>query len=185
MFEKFNKLWKKYGFEITVGLSILFILFLALFRIGKKGTWSSGYSIPPKAKRKPPQESKGEVECRRVLEQLFNKPFPKIRPNFLRNPVTSEEMSDNNLELDCYNDELKLAVEYNGAQHYKYIPYFHKSKDSFHNQKYRDYMKQNMCKENGITLIEVPYTVKVEDIKSFLLKKLSFTDYNKWITKTQ
>ena len=182
MFDKLKQIWKKYGFEIAVGMSVLIILVLAIFRIGKKGTWSSTYMSPPKPIRKPPQESKGEVECRRVLEQYFSKPFAKARPDFLRNPVTSQGMDSNNLELDCYNAELKLAVEYNGIQHYKYIPYFHKNKEAFQNQKYRDYMKREMCEKNGITLIEVPYTVKVDEIKSFLLNKLSS---NKWTQKMQ
>ena len=77
-------------------------------------------------KRGPPQESKGEKECRKVLENLFNKPFSKSRPDFLRNPVTGGNF---NLELDCYNQELSLAVEYNGIQHYKYVPYFHRNND--------------------------------------------------------
>ena len=182
MFDKLKQIWKKYGFEIAVGMSVLIILVLAIFRIGKKGTWSSTYMSPPKPTRKPPQESKGEVECRRVLEQHFSRPFAKARPDFLRNPVTSQGMDSNNLELDCYNAELKLAVEYNGIQHYKYIPYFHKNKEAFQNQKYRDYMKREICEKNGITLIEVPYTVKVDEIKSFLLNKLSS---NKWTQKMQ
>jgi len=187
MFEKAKKIWKKYGFEISLGLSILIILVLALFRIGKTGTWSSNYISPQNKSRsrRPPQESKGEVECRRVLEEVFGKSFAKDRPNFLRNPVTSNGMDSNNLELDCYNSELKLAVEYNGIQHYKYVPYFHKTKDAFQNQKYRDYMKRDICTKNGITLVEVPYTVKVSEIKSFLLQKLSSAGYNKWMLKTQ
>jgi hypothetical protein len=71
------------------------------------------------------------------------------------NPVTG---SRHNLELDCYNDQLRLAVEYNGAQHYKYIPYFHKNKEAFYNQKYRDELKRLRCKELGIVLIDIPYT---------------------------
>jgi hypothetical protein len=114
------------------------------------------------------------------LEDLFGVPFSKERPDFLRNPVTSDGRDTNNLELDCYNSGLKLAVEYNGVQHYKYVPYFHKNRDAFQNQKYRDYMKREMCEKNGITLIEVPYTVKIPDIRAFLLNKLS---YNKWIQK--
>lgn len=67
---------------------------------------------------------------------------------------------------------MRLAIEYNGVQHYKYSPYFHRNKESFHNQKYRDYMKKVMCKDNGITLIEVPYTIKPDDIESYLEKEL-------------
>lgn len=179
MFEKFNKLWKEYGFEICLLLTLLGLFLIWIYRkiTGKKGSYSSSVYLPNKktrsSERPPPSESKGELECRRVLEAIYNKPFPKIRPNMLRNPVTSSDMNDVNLELDCYNDDLKLAVEYNGIQHYKYIPFFHKNKEAFQNQKYRDHMKRELCKKNGITLIEVPYTVKVEDIETFLRKSLS------------
>lgn len=171
MFEKLAKFWNEHGFEILLISSIALIIILSLFRIGKRGTWSSYVVSPPKPSRQPPQESKGEIECRHVLEEFFNKPFPKTRPNFLRNPVTG---GDFNLELDCYNSDMKLAVEYNGVQHYKYIPYFHKNYEAFTNQKYRDYMKKNLCEKNHITLIEVPYTIKVPEIRSFLLKKLNY-----------
>lgn len=114
-------------------------------------------------------DSKGEVECRKIMERIFNKPFKKARPDFLKNPVTGNNF---NLELDCYNSELKIAVEYNGAQHYKYIPYFHKNKEAFLNQKYRDDMKRRICQEQGILLIEVPYTVAINQIADYLIKEL-------------
>lgn len=177
MFEKLQKLWEDYGFEILVGLSLLVIVILALFRIGKKGTWNDRLYSPSsgteKTSRRPPQESRGEVECRRVLERFFGKPFPKARPDILRNPVSK----DFNLELDCYNPELKIACEYNGTQHYNYIPFFHKTRDAFMNQKYRDHVKRDLCAKNGIRLIEVPYTVRVEDIETYVLKELEKLGY--------
>ena len=39
-------------------------------------------------------------------------------------------------------------------------------------QKYRDDMKRRMCIENNIILIEVPYTVKNENIENYLKKEL-------------
>lgn len=181
------KLWNKYGFEITVVGTICIILFLSLFN-RDKGSWflyypqksynqknyNSSYSVK---KRGPPKESKGEIECKRVLEKIFRVSFDKYRPDFLRNTVTSLGLDENNLELDCYNPDLRLAVEYNGVQHYKYIPFFHKTKDSFYNQRYRDYMKRELCDKNGIVLIEVPYTVKVEEIEEYLIKKLQVYKY--------
>lgn len=172
----FWKMVTEYGFEILLGLCILFILLYAFYRFctGQKGTWSNFRISPNRAIRqvKPKKgikESKGETECRRVLEMIFNKPFPKDRPSFLNNPVTGGNF---NLELDCFNKELKIAVEYNGAQHYKYIPYFHKNKEAFLNQKYRDEMKRTKCKENGIKLIEVPYTVPIPDIERYIKDEL-------------
>ena len=119
----------------------------------------------PPTKRQPPKESKGETECRRVLQYLFKRQFSKARPDFLRNPVTGGNF---NLELDCFDSDMRLAVEYNGVQHYKYIPFFHKNKEAFQNQKYRDFMKEQMCKKAGVTLISVPYTVELGQIKGHL-----------------
>lgn len=186
MLYKLKQLWEDHGFEIILGLCVAFIIIFGLYRkiTGKKGTWSSDYysiydtmsiykrtptSSPGTPKRQPPRESKGEVECRRVLQYLFKKPFDKARPDFLRNPVTGGNF---NLELDCFDTDLRIAVEYNGVQHYKFVPYFHKNKEAFLNQKYRDDMKRRICRENNILLIEVPYTLKLEDIKGYIEKEL-------------
>ena len=74
------------------------------------------------------------------------------------------------LELDLYNADLKIAVEYSGEQHYRYIPYFHKTYQHFVKQKERDELKRELCKKNDICLIEVPYNV--ENIKNFLIYEL-------------
>jgi hypothetical protein len=176
-----------YYFEIVIISCIVFLLLYGLYSklSGSQGTWSKHQShIYPeldaeveddeentrrRRRRGGGGESKGEVECRRVMQKLFDKPFYKTRPRFLNNPVT---FGTNNLELDCYNEELKIAVEYDGAQHYKYIPYFHKTYEAFLNQRYRDYMKEQMCKENNIRLIRVPYTVKIDKIEGYITKKL-------------
>ena len=76
-----------------------------------------------------------------------------------------------------YNDELKLGIEYSGAQHYNYIPFFHKNYEMFQTQKYRDEIKRMLCVNNGIKLIEIPYTVKLRDMETFLIvecRKLGF-----------
>ena len=82
----------------------------------------------------------------------------------MRNSVTGE-----NLELDMYNERLRLAVEYNGKQHYEYIPFLHNnSMDNFRTQQYRDH----------IHLIEVPYTVNNEDIERYIRDECRKIGYN-------
>lgn len=108
-------------------------------------------------------ESLGEKICRDHLSTRFNTSFVNKRPNFLKNNVTNR-----NLELDCFSEKLKLALEYNGKQHYEFIPKFHNSKADFFNQKYRDDIKRRLCMENGIDLIEVPYTVNHQDIPLYI-----------------
>jgi hypothetical protein len=181
-------IWRKYDFLITIGISILLIIVLALTRIGRSGSYSSNgdYSylftrdaVPQSTQSTQSTQSKskdsaGETECRRVLEQIFKKPFNKDRPNFLKNNVNTGA----NLELDCVNYDIGLACEYNGAQHYKYIPHFHKNKEAFLNQKYRDEMKRNLCEKNNIKLIEVPYTIKVSDIQQYIIRDLQSKNFS-------
>lgn len=75
------------------------------------------------------------------------------------------------LELDGYNEDLSLAVEANGIQHYKEIPYFHRDKDSFRKQKERDEFKIKQCIKNGIGLVVVPYIIDLNDICGFTAKE--------------
>lgn len=171
-----KKCIEKYTFEVLLLLCILFFIIGGIYHwiSGTKGSWSTHYYydemlIPRTVKQKQGKESKGENECRRVLESLYQKRFNKVRPKFLNNPVTG---GSNNLELDCYNEELGIAVEYDGRQHAEYTPYFHKNKEAFYNQQYRDYMKQQLCKENNIKLIKVPHTVNVNKIEEFLIREL-------------
>jgi len=115
-----------------------------------------------------PKCSKGEKVCKEFVEEYFGKPFEKVRPNFLQNPVTKE-----NLELDCYNEELKLAIEYNGRQHYEYTPFMHSTKETFYAQQYRDLIKQELCKKNGIDLITVPYKIPENAIPDYIKSEIS------------
>jgi hypothetical protein len=169
-------------YEIVVVGCVVFLILVMVFRFftsTEDGTWTKKkyYELLPVREttdyKPPPSEagdSKGEIECRRVLNNIFDRPFHKDRPNFLNNPVTGGK---HNLELDCVDHELKIAVEYNGAQHYKFIPHFHKSKQHFQAQMYRDDMKRRMCKDEGYTLIEVPYTLKIKEIDNFIKTELS------------
>ena len=110
-------------------------------------------------------ESKGEKTCRNVLQNIFGHKFINTRPDFLKNPVTGR-----NLELDCFNEYLNIAVEYNGRQHYYYTPKFHENKQDFQCQEYRDYIKNHLCKENNTILIIIRYDIV--DIEAFIIKNL-------------
>ena len=162
----------KISYKALLFFSLVFLFLWAMFWSDGKQKEFIGISydlakLSVLRKELTKKESRGERRCREVLEELFNKPFPNVRPNFLRNPRTGK-----NLEIDCYNKDLKLGVEYNGEQHYTFIPYFHGSPKAFKAQQFRDVWKKRRCKELGITLIEVPYTVKLHQIKPFLMMKL-------------
>jgi len=174
----FLSFYHEYGFQIMLWIAIIGLIIIFIYNLfsGKRGSYvdhtgfikklfnlevNGGTSHRDVSDK--PFESKGELACRKAAENITGKPFPKQRPNFLKNGITN-----GTLELDCFNEELKIAIEYNGQQHYNYVPYFHKTKDAFYNIKYRDDIKQRLCDANGIKLIVVPYTVELDEIETYL-----------------
>jgi hypothetical protein len=184
-----SDLYHNYGFQILFYVAVAALIFVFLYNafVGNRGTYSrthqrallnligaAGNDGQLRAAPQQPFESRGERECRRAIEALTGRKFPKQRPAFLRNAITAA-----NLELDCYNADLRLAIEYNGAQHYAFVPRFHRTMDGFYNMRYRDDMKRRLCAENGVRLIVVPYTTPIDRIEGFLresVKKLPVSD---------
>lgn len=109
-----------------------------------------------------------ETKCRTIIEELTKHDFPKARPKWLLNPLTGKS-----LELDGYNPKLKIAFEYNGIQHYQFVPRFHKSPDCLTLQTMRDIFKRVTCKRYGIVLITIPYHIHATQLKSYILQKLN------------
>lgn len=129
---------------------------------------SKYYYSPSTPERK---TKKTESECRRIIENLFQVPFPCIRPNFLKNPETGK-----NLEIDMFNEQLRLGFEYQGIQHRKFCPFFHKKYEDFIEQIRRDKYKKKVCDKIGITLIYIPDTVKFDNLQEFI--KMELKKYN-------
>ena len=127
-------------------------------------TFHGEYSQPSRADR---FRSKGETICRQVMEQIYQRPFPSCRPNFLRNPETGH-----NLELDGYNKHLNIAFEYNGAQHYKFPNRYHRTHRDFIQQLRRDRYKVETCRALGIYLIIIPYHVPYYKIRQHITERL-------------
>lgn len=110
-----------------------------------------------------------EELCRSVFENVYGKSFPRVRPDILSNPLTNHST---NLELDGYNEELQMAFEYNGEQHYNSDHYLWKKEKDFLDLVLRDKIKKNLCEENGIWLIVIPYTVEPKNIRKFIIDHL-------------
>jgi len=115
-------------------------------------------------------KSRSEKLTREIFERIMGFKFPTVRPDFLKNAETGY-----NLELDGFNENLKLAFEYNGIQHYQFKKPFHKTEDDFKKQREHDEFKYKRCIEMGITLISVPYKFncyKPEELEIFIKDKL-------------
>jgi hypothetical protein len=109
-----------------------------------------------------------ESYVRRILEGMFQRKFPSIRPSWLVNPNTGRR-----LEIDCYCVEMRLGCEIQGEQHFSYIPYFHRNYQAFLDMKERDMIKRILIRKRGIKSVEIPYTVQDNDLEMFLLEKVN------------
>jgi hypothetical protein len=119
------------------------------------GSWCRGCKNP------------NEEHCRTVLEELTGKKFKNVRPLFLKG-----------LELDGYNEDSKLAFEYNGQQHYKFVSLFHFDEDDLIAQQKRDIDKIRRCKRNKVHLIIIPYWIENK-------KKFIEDEYKKYLLITK
>ena len=108
----------------------------------------------------------GEEITRRMFELLFNNSFPRVRPKWLINPLTGKRM-----ELDGYCEELLIAFEYQGEQHYKYNDHFYKNNESFIRRKQDDQQKRTICNKKGIRLIEIPYYIEFIDLPKYIISE--------------
>ena len=131
------------------------------WRCAKGHEWEANYSnVAFGGKWCPNCLFKGESLTRDIIERLTKHQFPKTRQKLY-----------GNRELDGYCEELRVAFEYNGIQHYEYVPHFHRNGEiDLQHQKEIDVMKQEWCDELEIALIWVPYDTK--NLKSLLYKEL-------------
>ena len=87
-------------------------------------------------------------------------------------PDTIREYSPNWLgsqRVDIFVPCENLAIEYQGQQHYEPVEFFG-GEENFRRNKERDERKNNLCKDNGIKLLEWPYTLEIteENVRRFL-----------------
>lgn len=92
-----------------------------------------------------------EQKCREIFERILGNKFPKARPDWLRNPITSKK-----LELDGYCEALHMAFEFDGPTHF----YPLHGKKVLRDTIYRDRIKEELCKKHGIALIRIDYREK-------------------------
>ena len=95
---------------------------------------------------------RSEALCRAMFQYYVQEPFVVCNPSFL-----------NKFELDGYCKKHEIAFEYNGIQHYRYTPFFHKSYKAFQLQQERDRIKNDLCKRYGLILITVPHIYNVRN----------------------
>lgn len=100
----------------------------------------------------------GEEICRFALEQIFNVKFPKSRPVWLK-------VKGNQCELDGYSESLGIAFEHHGNYHYKIDGFYSKTTQAVKKRKSKDRMKQRLCNQHGIKVIEIPEVPQLTKLK--------------------
>ena len=121
-----------------------------------------------------------ERYCRAWFESIFSEKFPRKKPKWLINS------RGNLMELDGYNEKLRLAFEYQGEQHYKEHHFFHK-RSSLEQRILDDVLKKELCKRHEIILIEVPYTANKDMFAHILVEcsKKGLHPSSDWIDPKQ
>lgn len=94
--------------------------------------------------------SDGQKHAWNVLRHLFRE---SILLNY-KHPQMHHSVSHRSMELDIYIPSMKLAFEYQGGQHYLQTTM---TSSALATQQKKDEEKRQMCKQLGITLIEIPY----------------------------
>lgn len=126
--------------------------------------------------------SLGERMCRAYFEFIFEKLFPSVWPKWLIND------DGNIMQLDGFCEELGIAFEHNGEQHY-YKTLFCNTDEKFLKRQKDDETKIKLCNNKNIRLIIIPQIFgKIEkaEIKKFIIKEclkqnifISSNKYNK------
>jgi len=94
------------------------------------------------------------------MVQLLKNMFPNYT-------IKQEYHVGERLRLDVFIKELNIGWEYDGIQHFKFTPQWHKTKEEFIRAQDRDIRKNELCIQQGITLIRVKYD---EDLTEELLR---------------
>ena len=109
--------------------------------------------------------------CRIILEQLLDTKFKQLKISISELAVIKETFNfvpKRPFEIDGYSEELNLAFEYNGEQHYRFIPLWHNSRARLFEQQERDKMKQSWCQEKNIHLIIIPHWEAKKELQGFI-----------------
>lgn len=76
------------------------------------------------------------------------------------------------LPFDFYLNDYNLVIEYDGEQHFKPVEFFG-GKKSYELRHKHDLIKDDYCKQKGISILRIPYTITDEYIDSKIQKQLN------------
>lgn len=111
------------------------------------------------------KNSFGEI----FIEEWINSNNIEFYPHKLINNLHGRNSDYVIIDFIIIYNNFEFWIEYNGRQHYERNYFFHRSEKDFRDQLQRDQNVKDYCKENNITLIEIPYTYNTyEKVKELL-----------------
>lgn len=119
------------------------------------------------------QESKGE----RVIEQDLK----DLHIAYQAQHRFKDCIYKRALPFDFYLPEQKIAIEYDGKQHYQENFFFTKH-DPFKERKLKDYIKNMYCKEHDLYMLRIRYDHK-KPIEDIIKQRLQGISHNKTESK--
>lgn len=113
----------------------------------------------------------------REIYEYLRKKYPALK-------IEQEYNMGNNLFIDIFITDLKIAIEIDGIQHDKFVEFFHKSQLNFEEQKFRDKKKRSSCNMNSVFIFSVKSHDKrePEELINFIFDSASkfHQDYISW-----
>jgi len=104
--------------------------------------------------------------CRAIFTHLYEAPFPRTRPSWLLSKMNAR------MELDGFNEDLNLAFEYQGVQHYRPVRKFKLDVERLKHIQERDALKASVCAAKGVTLLPIPYEISHCKLESYIREQL-------------
>lgn len=90
-----------------------------------------------------------EIQLTKILERIFH----ECNVHTSYRPIWAKSPKGVLYEFDIFIQEFNLLIEYNGRQHYEYVPFFHKEYNKFEEQQRNDKIKTKMAKDEGYKLM--------------------------------
>ena len=109
---------------------------------------------------------KNEIKLTKILEQVYGS--KNVITSY--HPIWAESVKKVLLEYDIYIKTRNILIEYNGRQHYEYVPFFHSSYKEFLQQKRRDSKKKWLARKQGVQLIIIKYNEPI--FKDYIINKI-------------
>lgn len=147
---------------LFVLIFILLVIEIILY-IGQDKSITGGRSDKVKNLKINPR-SRSEAAVIKVLEDITGKKFPTVNPSWLI-------WRGRTLELDGYNDSIKVALEFSGPLHTKWSPQYESYKTYFE-RIVKDIVKIRLCKKNNVHLIVIDMSLPREHWRNYLLSRL-------------